>query len=278
MNTKNKKDNLNEVNKPVSSDTDILTTHNNSDDDNEKEGLSFKDILFILRKHLLAILLFIIVGGVGGEIYNLVEPNTYSSDATLIVSPESSTSTGDSSTVSDYQYSSYISKTYVAFIKQDVVLDEVLSLIDKDSNYEIDEKELSKNLGVSLVDATLVVSVSYTSTDKNETKFVANLVAKKAVEIANRKNEDDSPKYKLLYDNIAILSDAKVGVEVSHTLRNIGIGLAIGVVLAIIYTCIREATNTKFKSSDEVEKALGISVLGVIPFYDIDTKNKKENK
>jgi len=59
----------------------------------------------------------------------------------------------------------------------------------------------------------------------------------------------------------------------------VGIGLAVGLVGAVIYAWLKEALDNGFKSSDEVEKVLGIPVLSEIPFYDVESiRNKKGSK
>ncbi|MFA6755269.1 MAG: hypothetical protein WCR97_02000 [Bacilli bacterium] len=187
----------------------------------------------------------------------------------MIVSPDE-TLVGDSTSVDDYQYSSYISKTYVTFISEDVVLDEVSNTINEAKGLELTSDILRNHISATLVNSSLVISVGYTSTDSKEAQYIVNILVNKVVEVANATTTNKEPKYKLLYDNIAVLSEAKEGKKVSHTVRNIGIGFAIGFVIAIIYVCVREALNTKFKSPEEVESILGASVIGVIPFYDID--------
>jgi capsular polysaccharide biosynthesis protein len=241
--------------------------------EDSSDGLSFKDILLIIRKHLIAIIIFLVVGGVGGEVFNLVEKKSYEATATMIVSPDS---TGSSSDLSEYQYSNYISKTYVAFIEQDVVMDQVSSTIKSEKGYTISNKDLCENTTTGLVDSSLVISIGYTSDNAAKSQYIANVIANKAFSVSNLEYEDGSPRFKLLYGNISVLSEAKEGKKVSHTLRNIGIGFAVGLVLAIVYVVVREMTNTKFKSSEEVEKLLGTPVLGLIPYYSNDTK--KEGK
>ncbi len=258
-----------------------LDNKNNETKTNENEGISLRDLFGIIRKHILAILLLIGLGTVCGLGYNFIEPKVYEANATMLVSPSNNNSSEVIGSVSEYQYSSYISKTYVVFITQDIVMDKVSDDLKSNLGLTVSTKELQKNTTATLESSSLVVKVNYTSSDAKTSQKIANYIVKDAVEVANFKNsETNEPSYKLLYGNIAVLSEAKEGTKVSHLARNVLIGLACGVVIAIIYTWIREGLNNYFKDSNEVESTLGLPVLSEIPFYDvkIDSKEKKGSK
>ena len=80
----------------------------------ESRGLTFKDILFIIRKHWIAIICFIVACTAAGFIWSKVEPPVYSSTGSMLVSYES----GSTTLTQDYTFSNYISSTYVSFIKE----------------------------------------------------------------------------------------------------------------------------------------------------------------
>ena len=55
----------------------------------ENKGLTFKDILFIIKKHWIAIVAFIVCCTAGGFIWSRVETPVYKSTGTMLVSYES---------------------------------------------------------------------------------------------------------------------------------------------------------------------------------------------
>ena len=87
-------------------------------EEESSRGLTFKDILFIIRKHWIAIVAFVAACTAAGFIWSRVEPPVYSSTGTMLVSYESGTST----MTQDYTFSNYISSTYVSFIKENLVM------------------------------------------------------------------------------------------------------------------------------------------------------------
>ena len=76
----------------------------------ESRGLSFKDILYILRKSWIAIVVFILAGAVGGFVWSKVEQKVapvYRSSGIIMVSPEGNTNQTSSA---DYTMSNNLTK------------------------------------------------------------------------------------------------------------------------------------------------------------------------
>ena len=249
----------------------------------ESRGLTFKDILFIIRKHWIAILAFLICCTAGGFIWSKVEAPVYQSTGTMLVSYESDKST---SITTDYNFSNYITNTYVAFIKEDAVLREAASRVK--NNDEIKSKPsvgtLKSNLSVSA--SSLILKVTYTANDPHDAKLIVDTVIETASYTADLPKVDEQgnvvldengkaePRYRFLNGNLTAVSPAREGSKVSHTLRNTAIGLGAGVVLAFLYVLLRELFDNTFKSSEEIERMLGIPVLAGIPDYQFDDEKK----
>lgn len=244
----------------------------------EEEGLSLKDIFYIIKKHLIAILVILVVFTGLGFTYSKITPKKYEACATMLVSVDNN----DISFTQSYQFSSYISQTFVAFIKEDVVLDEVVAASNDLLESETTAgklRELKSNLSVSLVTSTLIINVKYVSSSPEKARDICNLVIQKADQIANRTetvNGEEIAQYRLLKNNLKMLTPAKNGVKVSSTVKNMVVFFAIGLVVAVIYVVLREIFNTKFKSSEEVERTLNLPVLAGIPEYEFSTKEEGE--
>jgi len=261
----------------------------------ESRGLSFKDILFIIRKHWIAIVAFIAVGLVGGmvftNVYSTVRPK-YTSTGTMLVSYESDKST---SIATDYNFSNYITNTYVAFIKENAVLEQASQKLKTlaDSNEitaPVSAGTLKSNLSVSA--NSLILKVSYTASDKEDARIIVQTVIDTASEVADspktdedgniiyKKDSNGNPttepeaKYRFLNGNLTPVSQAKDGTKVSHTMRDVAIGLGVGVVLAFLYVLLRELFDNTFKSSEEIERMLNIPVLAGIPDYHFEDEKK----
>ena len=233
----------------------------------ENRGLTFKDILFIVRKHWIAIVAFFLCCTAGGLIWSLVEKPVYQSTGTMLVSYEGQ----NTSVTTDYTFSNYISNTYVVFIKEDTVLEKVSDKLNKE--YTVGQLR-SKT---SVTNSSLVIKVSFSASNKDTAKKVVQTIIETAQEVADSTEIVDNvekPVYHLLYDNLKVLSPAKDGVKVSHTMRDIAIGAGAGVVVALIYVLMRELSDNTFKSTEEIERMLDLPVLAGIPDYHFDDEKK----
>ena len=254
----------------------------------EGRGLTFKDILFIIRKHWIAIIVFIFLGTAAGFTWTKVEQAVkpvYQSTGTMLVSYEGGK---DTAITTEYNFSNYITNTYVAFIKEEAVLGKAAEKLNADTTLNkpttFTSGSLKSNLSVSA--SSLILRVSYTASDADDAKTILQTIIDTASEVADSPKLDEAgnpildsegnpePKYKFLNGNLTPVSEAKKGKQVSNTLRNTVIGFGAGVVAAFLYVVLRELLDNKFKSSEEVERMLGVPVLAGIPDYHFDDEKK----
>ena len=231
----------------------------------ESRGLTFKDILFIIRKHWIAIVAFIAVCTGGGLVWSLVETPTYKSTGTVMVYYKGSETTA---VTTEYSFSNSITNTVVGFVKTNTVLDQVSEQLN------IKRSTISSNLTVTNSTGNLLITVSYTSSDPEEAKKVTNAIMETTITTGNLKDGENKSLYPMLDGNLSIIDYAEDGTKVSHTLRDVAIGLGAGVVLAFLFVLLRELFDNTFKSSEEIERTLGIPVLAGIPDYHFDDEKK----
>lgn len=235
----------------------------------ETRSLTFKDILFIIKKHWIAIIAFILLGGIAGFTWTKVQQTVapvYQSTGIIMVSPDGNSS--GQVNQNEYTLANNLTNTVVAFIKTNAVLD---SVKETKPDFNI------KSLAVTNASGNLMVTVKYTSKDPKVSKEMVDLVMDSAIAEANRmRTEDNKPVYHMLNDNLNIVDRAKDGIQTSHTVRNLAIGLAAGAALAFVYVFVREMLDNTFKSSEEIERTLNIPVLAGIPDYHFD--DEKEAK
>jgi len=260
----------------------------------ESRGLTFKDILFIIRKHWIAIIIFVVcgvaAGGIFTKVYSTLRPK-YTSTGTMLVSYDSGNT---QSIANEYSFSNYITNTYVVFIKEDAVLSKAADKLNGDKKEDIKRemtftpKYLRDNLSVSAT--SLILKISFTSPNAEDSKTIVQTIIDTASEVAdtpktdeagniiyekdNKGNDVPAPFYPFLNGNLAPVSPAKTGIKVSHTMRDLVIGFGGGVVFAFAYVVLREVFDNTFKSSEEIERMLGIPVLAGIPDYHFDDEKK----
>ena len=241
------------------------TQNINTQVNNQNQGLTIKDLSYIIKKHIIPIIAFIVVFTIGGYIVDRVLPPTYKSSGSMMVSYDSSSG----AITSDYTFSNYITSTYVAFIKEDAVLDKVSERVG------VPTGTLKGKMKVT--NTALLINVSYEDSDPDKAMEIANVIIDTAQEVADSTilvEGEEKAVYHLLYDNLKVLTYAKKGGKVSHTTRDLAIGFALGIVLAFIYVVMMESFDNRFKSSEDLERTLGIPVLAGIPEYMFEDEKK----
>ena len=231
----------------------------------ESRGLTFKDILFIIRKHWIAIVAFLLACTAGGFIWSQVETPTYKATGTIMVSYKGSESTA---VTTEYSFSNSITNTVVGFIKTNTVLDQVAAQTN------IKRNVISSNLTVTNSTGNLLITVSYTDSNPETAAKVANAIMDTTVTTANQLDGEGKPVYHMLDGNLNVIDRAEKGTKVSHVLRNTAIGGAAGVVLAFLFVLIWELSDNTFKSTEEIERVLNLPVLAGIPDYKFDDEKK----
>ncbi len=252
----------------------------------EKDGLSFQDLLHIIRKHLLVVLITIIVFTVVGFGYAKYKQNKspqYIASSSMMVSVDGNSNGTSLSDYQNYQLSQYLINTYVVYLSQDSVLSAVIDKLEKDPAYlelpnqgELTITTLKRNFKAEISGSSLILDLKFTANTPEKAILILNTLMETVIEKANEVDENKDPVNKFLYKNIVILNRANKDTIsiVSNTIKYTVVFFAAGIVLAFLYVLIRELTDNKFKDSTEVEKVLGIPVLSGIPEYDVDKADK----
>lgn len=168
-------------------------------------------------------------------------------------------------TSADMQTSTQLTKDCAELIQSRTVLEGVIAQLNLDMTY----KEMLNKVSVETSSDSRIVSISVTDEDPYTASEIANAVrdmaaehiqsvmdieAVNVVDTANIPNEKASP------------SLAKNGV----------IGGLLGVIIAMAAVIIIYLTNDTIKVEEDVERYLGLSVLGSIPFSEKESRSKKK--
>lgn len=254
-----------------------MENENNINTSQEETGLSIGDIFLIIRKHLIAIILFIVcfsAAGMGLAIYKDNKSPRYTAYSTMVVAVS-----GDTELVptQQYQLAYYMSTTFVEFIPEDVVLEPVAK------KYGLSVGALRGGLGLGIKNESLIIQLTYTSNNPEKSADILNDIMESTITVANTTStidEKDVKKYPLLHSNISVLTEAskdKYSLS-SSKMKYTVIFFAIGAVAAAIYVVLRELLDNSFKSSEQIEKELGIRVISSIPLYQFKEHVVSENE
>ena len=163
----------------------------------------------------------------------------------------------DSLTYSDLQSGSQLTKDYQELVTSRPVLEEVKAELGLD----IDNERFRKSITVSVPTDTRIVSITAEDTDPYMARAIADKVRVSAANhIANVMNTEA----------VNVVEEANLPTKISSpkTVRNTVIGGVIGAFVAVMIIIIIYIMDDTIKNPDDVEKYLGLSVLGSIPVLD----------
>lgn len=233
------------------------------------EEIDLKELfgLFVEKKAQIALIILIFI--ILGFIYSLgfVTPMYESYTTLLLVKADGTTTTDpttglptDSITTTDVTLNSKLVATYSKLIESKSVLRQVISNLGIP---ELTENALRNNITVSAVEDTEVIEIRV----QNEN---ASYAAKIANEIATVFAAKVSEFYNI--NNVNIVDEAEVAqgpCNVNHA-RDIAIFTLIGIVVAAAYVLIVNMLDTTVKTTEDIEKNIGLPVLASIPVYDFE--------
>lgn len=219
-----------------------------------EETISLKDLLQTLKKRLNLILtitlLAILVSGVIS--YFFLTP-IYQSSTQLLVNQSKNEQTMYN--YNEVQTNLQLINTYNVIIKSPAILDLVIKELKLDMSYG----ELNNNITVASEKNSQVVNIS-----------VQDPNAKRAAKIANKTAEIFTREISQIMnvDNVSVLAKAQVGEKQSpikpKPLLNIAIALVVGLMAGVGLAFLLEYFDNTIKTEQDIEKVLGMPVLGVI--------------
>ena len=160
--------------------------------------------------------------------------------------------TGDQFTVTQK-----LAVTYGEIIKSRTVLEDVISNLKLDSEYE----DLVGQITVSPVKDTQIISISVQDTNPKKARDIANEIPKvfeKEVKRITKAND-------IQVIDKAILPQ---GAIKPNKMMNVAIAAVLGMMIGLFVVFLLEYLDNKIKTPQDIEKHLGLSVIGVIPNED----------
>lgn len=233
---------------------------------NEEIEIDLKEIFeLMLRKIWIIILSGITVGLimiVGTMLF--IDP-TYESTTKIYVLNKQDSS--ESITTSDMQSSLYLTKDYIEMIQSRTVTEGVIAKLGLDLTHE----ELLSKMSVSSTTDTRVISITIKDTDPYRASEIANAVR----EISAGHIREVMNVEAVNVVDTANIPSSKSGPSLG---KNGVIGGMLGCVLAAGIILVLHLTNDTIQTQEDVERYLGLSVIGTIPLAENEKKSKKQKK
>lgn len=220
----------------------------------EEEVIDLRECLSIIKKKWFIMAILCVVCVATSTVYSFfIAKPVYQAETTLIVKTEKTEGT-NTVTSDQIKTTQQLAVTYGEIIKSRKVLDDVIKNLDLDESYG----QLSGKISVSTVSDTQIIKVSVQDTNKSNAAKIANEIpkvfAKEAIRIADA-------------NGVEVIDKAQTPVNpVSPNKKmNILIAGVLGIMIGLFIIFIIEFLNTKIKTPQDIEKELGLPLLGVIP-------------
>ena len=223
-----------------------------------EETIDLREYFGIIKKRFWIIALITVVGAViSGLISFFVLKPVYETKTTLIVdtnqNEETQTVTGD-----QFSVSQKLAVTYGEIIKSRTVLEPVINYLKLDETYD----ELVKKINVSPVKDTQIISISVQDTNPKKARDIANQIP--TVFTRQVKRITSANGVEVIDKAITPENPIK-----PNKLMNIAIAAVLGMMVGLFIVFLLEYMDNKIKTPQDIEKQLGLPVLGVIPNEDL---------
>ncbi len=175
----------------------------------------------------------------------------------------------DKMTYSDTQLANNITKDFKEMIKSRTVVETVI----RDLNLSESYNSLAGRISVSNATDTRVVGISVKDADPKKAQMLANNIRDVAAEHIREVMDLEAVN---VVDEANLPEAPSEPSKKKYTL----IGFLIGVVACAAVLILRFYLDDSIKSSDDIEKYLGLSTLASIPLFESeeDAKRKKKKK
>ena len=219
-----------------------------------EETIDLREYFGIIKKRFWIIALITVIAAVVSGIISffMLKP-VYEAKSTLIVNTEKNEET-QMITGDQFSVTQKLAVTYGEIIKSRAVLEDVIKNLKLDNEYE----ELANNVTVSPVKDTQIISISVQDTNKQKARDIANEIPKVFAKEAKRITKANDIQ---VIDKAILPKDAVK----PNKMMNIAIAAVLGMMIGLFIVFLIEYLDNKIKTPQDIEKHLGLSVLGVVP-------------
>lgn len=227
----------------------------------EEMEIDLLEIFFLIKRRIWIILAAgIAVGTAFGIFTNYCIEPTYSSTAKLYILTSSTSITS----LADIQVGSSLTKDYIQLVQSRPVVEEVIANLKLNRSYETVLEQMS----FSNPSDTRILVITAEDPDPVLAKdIVDEFVEVSKVSISNIMKTEEPSIVELGY-----ISEKPVSPSMK---KNVAIGALLGMFLAAAIILVFYLIDDTVKSSDDIEKYLGLNTLTAIPLRESDEKETK---
>lgn len=231
-----------------------------------EETISLKELFQTLKKRLsLIIIITAIAAATSGLISFFVLTPIYQSSTQILVNQAKSDQ--QAFNPGEVQTNLQLINTYNVIIKSPAILDKVVQQLDLDMS----SSQLNSNVTVASEQNSQVVTISVQDEKPEQAAEIANTIATVF--------QNDIAKI-MNVNNVSILSKADLGTDPSpiqpKPLMNIAIAIVIGLMAGVGLAFLLEYLDNTIKTEEDIEKHLGLPVLGAITRIDMEQEMQNQ--
>jgi capsular polysaccharide biosynthesis protein len=225
-----------------------------------EETIELRELFEIVLKRKWLIIIITLLAMVIGSVYSIymVTP-MYKSDTTLMVNGSKGLSAGDiaaSFDLGSINLSQKLVVTYGEIVKSRIVMEQVIDRLDLNLSYtELLRKTTSHQVG-----STEILRISVEDQNPEQAALIANTISdvfiKEVMRILKVNN----------VETIDVAIPAMNPFNIKTTL-NIAIATVLGLMLSVFLSFLMEYMDQTIKTEKDVEKHLGLPVVGTIPDF-----------
>ena len=221
--------------------------------ENQEYEIDLREIFGMLRKRWLMITSITLIAAIlaAGVSFFVLKPQ-YEASTTMIVSYKQNQEAVMNAT--DLQMSQKLVETYTQIVKSERIADKVIKKLDLD----LSTGALNSKISVSQMGATEILKITIKDNDPELAALIANTEA----EIFKQEIND-----MMKVDSVSTIDVAKVpGSPVApNKVMNIAIATVLGMMVSVGLVFVLEFLDRTYKTPSDIERHLGLPILGAIP-------------
>lgn len=231
---------------------------------NDEIEIDLKELFFELVNNWVMIALStVMVAVIAFCISAFIMVPQYESTSELYVLSKSTSITS----LADVQLGTNLTNDYIVVVKGRPVLEQVIDNLDLDETYG----SLKNKVSITNPSNSRILQITVTDENPDRAKAITDEIAKVGSAFIAEKMQHDAPTV-LQYG----YADGK---PVSpNKMMNTVLGAAIGAFLAMAIVIISYLMNDSIMSTDDIERKLGLNVLGTLPLEEEENDGHKRSK
>lgn len=229
---------------------------------NDEIEIDLRELFFELLTHWKMIVISMLLTGAIGLVVSmfLITP-LYESTSELYVLSKSTSITS----LADIQMGTNLTNDYMVVVKGRPVIEQVISNLGLEEDY----LSLSEKITLNNPADSRILQITVQDPDSDRAKLIADEMAEVSSAFISEKMDQDPPTI--------IQRGYADGEPVSpHVAKNTVIGLLLGAMLAMAVVIISYLLNDTITSTDDVERKLGLHLLGTLPYEEDESEDDKK--